>query len=249
MANLWFKFYGTEYLSDQKIERLNPVERSCWITLLCLASVNETGKIKHLTVQTLLNKSGVQFDPYHPEQWEEALSIFEKLEMLEMIQRVDVGTIVIKNWEKRQEHNLTVAERVAKSRAKKKAVTSNVTNVTTEKNRIEKNRIDINTNTGAEAPPLDVQSTSSKKFKKPSLEEVIAYCTERKNTIDASNFIDHYDSNGWKIGGKSAMKDWKAAIRTWEKNNFSKPVVKKDNVLVSSHSKTIADKLKEKLNQ
>lgn len=217
MANLWFKFYGTEYLSDQKIERLNPVERSCWITLLCLASANETGEIKHLTVQTLLNKSGIQFDPYHPEQWEEALSIFEKLEMLEMIERVDVGTILIKNWEKRQEHNLTVAERVAKSRAKSKNVTTDVTNVTTEKNRIEKNRIEEkDTEIVADAP-----IPPKKRFIKPEVSEILSYCSERKNGLDPQHFFDYYESNGWKIG-KNPMKDWKATVRTWERNGFTR---------------------------
>lgn len=179
MANLWFKFYGTEYLSDQKIERLNPVERSCWITLLCLASANDNGEIRHLTVQTLLNKSGIQFDPYHPEQWEEALSIFEKLEMLEMITRKDTGTILITNWEKRQEHNLTVAERVAKSREKAKCnknVTTDVTNVTTEENRIEENRID-NTKILV-TPPEMTKTPPEKKIQNKEKEEVAPFTSE-----------------------------------------------------------------------
>jgi len=57
------------------------------------------------------------------------------------------------------------------------------------------------------------------KFKKPTLEEVALYCLERKNKIDPQTFIDHYTSNGWRVG-KNPMSDWKAAVRTWEKNNF-----------------------------
>jgi len=52
-------------------------------------------------------------------------------------------------------------------------------------------------------------------FNIPSLEEVKKYCEERKNNIDANNFINFYSSKGWFIG-KNKMKDWKAAIRTWE---------------------------------
>lgn len=141
MANQWFKFYGGEYLSDPKIERLSPLERSCWLTLLCLASMNGIGEIKFLTIESLLNKSGIQFNPYQPEEWEKALSVLTRFKKMEMIDLNDEGDIFIKNWEKRQEHNLTVAERVAKSRLKKKNVTNNVTNVTTEENRIDKNRI------------------------------------------------------------------------------------------------------------
>ena len=59
----------------------------------------------------------------------------------------------------------------------------------------------------------------AKRFSPPTLEEVTAYCNERKNSVDAQRFIDYYTSNGWKVG-KNAMKDWKAAVRTWEKNGF-----------------------------
>ena len=58
---------------------------------------------------------------------------------------------------------------------------------------------------------------TSKKFVKPTLQEVQQYCASRHNSIDAAKFIDHYDSVGWKIG-KAAMKDWKAAVRNWERN-------------------------------
>ena len=58
-----------------------------------------------------------------------------------------------------------------------------------------------------------------KRFIKPTLEEVQAYCQERKNKIDPAHFIDYYTAKGWKVG-KQPMKDWKAAVRTWEKNNF-----------------------------
>lgn len=61
----------------------------------------------------------------------------------------------------------------------------------------------------------------AKRFSPPTLEEVQAYCNERKNNVDAQRFIDYYTSNGWKVG-KNAMKDWKAAVRTWEKNGFDK---------------------------
>ncbi len=60
-------------------------------------------------------------------------------------------------------------------------------------------------------------NASKKKFAPPSLEEVEAYCKERGNTVDAAQFIDFYASKGWFVG-KVTMKDWKAAIRTWEKN-------------------------------
>jgi len=56
-----------------------------------------------------------------------------------------------------------------------------------------------------------------KRFTKPTIEEVADYCNERNNDVDADKFYDYYSSNGWKVG-KNAMKDWKASVRTWEKN-------------------------------
>ena len=74
---------------------------------------------------------------------------------------------------------------------------------------------------------LDIQKTdnnmyvdkSKKRFKKPTIDEVSDYCKERGNTVSPQRFIDHYESNGWKVG-KNPMRDWKAAVRTWERNNF-----------------------------
>lgn len=64
------------------------------------------------------------------------------------------------------------------------------------------------------------------RFVPPSVEEVRTYCRERKNNVDPQRFIDHYTSNGWKVG-KNPMKDWKAAVRTWEQNEFEEGKRKK----------------------
>lgn len=57
----------------------------------------------------------------------------------------------------------------------------------------------------------------SSRFVVPSVEEVKSYCEERRNSIDAEQFVNFYAAKGWKIG-KSPMKDWKASVRTWERN-------------------------------
>ena len=64
----------------------------------------------------------------------------------------------------------------------------------------------------------------TKRFKKPSVEEIESYMTERAWTDPSQQsfrFLDYYESNGWRVG-KSAMKDWKAAVRNWERNNTKK---------------------------
>lgn len=59
-------------------------------------------------------------------------------------------------------------------------------------------------------------------FTPPTLEEVISYCKERNNSVDPQKWYDFYSAKGWMIG-KNKMKDWKAAVRTWERGCDSKP--------------------------
>lgn len=63
-------------------------------------------------------------------------------------------------------------------------------------------------------------TTKRKRFEKPTLSEIEQYCIERNNNINAAHFYDYYESNGWKVG-KNSMKDWKAAVRTWEKISYT----------------------------
>ena len=61
-------------------------------------------------------------------------------------------------------------------------------------------------------------NVSKKKFVLPTVDEVRAYCIDRNNKVDPQAFVDYYTSNGWMVG-RNRMKDWKAAVRTWEKNS------------------------------
>jgi hypothetical protein len=61
----------------------------------------------------------------------------------------------------------------------------------------------------------------SKRFIPPTIQEVTAYCLERKNKVNPEQFMDYYTANGWVQGRQGKpLKDWRAAVRTWEKNNF-----------------------------
>lgn len=116
-----------------------------------------------------------------------------------------------------------VASRVRKHRERKKALQCNadVTQVKRLCNgEIEKEleiEIELELDTKANKSP-----TKAKRFVKPTINEIQDYCIERNNNVNAEQFFDYYESNGWKVG-KNSMKDWKAAVRTWEKNNYNKP--------------------------
>ena len=74
----------------------------------------------------------------------------------------------------------------------------------------------------AELEKQELAKVKSKRFVPPTFEQVKEYCAERKNSVDAERFVSYYDSNGWKVG-KNPMKDWKAAVRTWERSGFNTP--------------------------
>lgn len=66
-----------------------------------------------------------------------------------------------------------------------------------------------------------------KRFSPPTRDEVADYCEERRNGIDPDRFIAYYESNGWKVG-RNPMKDWRAAVRTWEKRDAGNVTKKPD---------------------
>lgn len=65
-------------------------------------------------------------------------------------------------------------------------------------------------------PPNSPPRGKRERFTPPSVDEVAAFCLERKNGIDPDEFVSFYASKGWKVG-TSPMKDWRAAVVTWEK--------------------------------
>ena len=67
----------------------------------------------------------------------------------------------------------------------------------------------------------DLPETIERVFKKPSVEEISSYCQERNNNINPEQFYDYYEANGWKIN-RNPMKDWKATVRNWERNEFNR---------------------------
>lgn len=70
---------------------------------------------------------------------------------------------------------------------------------------------------------IAIAKVATKRFTPPTAEEVAQYCNERCNNVDAQSFVDHYSGIGW-MRGKNKIKDWKACVRTWEKNNQDKKV-------------------------
>jgi|TARA_R110002096_G_scaffold133113_4_gene283896 hypothetical protein len=88
-------------------------------------------------------------------------------------------------------------------------------------------------NTNINITNTNITYSNRERFKKPTLVEVKDYCLERNNNIDAEAFIDFYESKNFMIG-KNKMKDWKAAVRTWEKREYKKPTMSKLDAQINS---------------
>ena len=63
--------------------------------------------------------------------------------------------------------------------------------------------------------------TSPKRFTKPTIDQITEYCQQRGNSVEAPRFFDYYEARGWELSKGRKMKDWKAAVRTWERNDFN----------------------------
>lgn len=105
-------------------------------------------------------------------------------------------------------------------------------------NRIDKNRIGKD-RLGKYNKGESVRGEKADRFIPPDANQVQEYCDSRNNGIDAQTFVDFYTSKGWMVG-KNKMKDWKAAVRTWERNDK-----RSCNTAVSNSQK---DQLSELLN-
>ena len=124
-----------------------------------------------------------------------------------------------------------VASRVRKHREKQKALQCNA-DVTQVKHlcngEIEK---EINKEINKE---IDNKCASTKqkrkRFVKPTISDIEQYCSEKNISINAQQFIDYYESNGWKVG-RNSMKDWQATVRRWASNNYGKKKSNKDNAI------------------
>ena len=67
------------------------------------------------------------------------------------------------------------------------------------------------------------------RFQPPTINEVRAYCQERGNSVDPERFVDFYASKGWLVG-KSKMKDWQAAVRSWERSDSQQKAQDKNRI-------------------
>ncbi len=157
----------------------------------------------------------------------QALSMFKELGLIEVLENGAIYMLDIQNFigkgSTEADRQRIYDRRISEERKQKKLTTSRnlkeIFKKSTPEIEIELEKdIEIEKEIHSSAKST---TTKRKRFEKPSISDIKQYCMERNNCVNAEQFYDYYESNGWKVG-KNSMKDWKAAVRTWEKNNYNK---------------------------
>lgn len=232
----WVKI-TTDMFDNRKIKHLRRLPDGnnivlIWVMLLTMAGRCNAGGMIFLTENI----------PYTPKMLADELDFEEAtvvlalnaLEQFEMIIR-DGAFFCVAGWEEYQNieglDKIREQNRLRKQRQRERQkllacdghVTVTQGHATEEDKEKDTDIRDKNNNMGDPADAPERKRYARKPFNPPTVEEVRAYCTERGNSVDPEAFIDFYESKGWMIG-KNKMKDWKAAVRTWEQSDRRKGV-------------------------
>ena len=158
----------------------------------------------------------------------QALSIFKDLGLIDVLENGAIYMLDIQNFigkgSSEADRKREYRQRIETDRTNVQTKVRQISEKSPPEIEIEKEiKIEKEIDTKANKSP-----TKAKRFVKPTLSEIEQYCIERNNNVNAEQFFDYYESNGWKVG-KNAMKDWKACVRTWERNEYRKPNSKKNS--------------------
>nr|DAF78121.1 MAG TPA: DnaD like replication protein [Caudoviricetes sp.] len=164
----------------------------------------------------------------------QALSMFKELGLIEILENGAIYMLDIQNFigkgSTEADRQRLYDRRISEERKQKKLTQSRNLEEILEKStpeieiELEKD-IEIEKEIHSSAKST---TTKRKRFEKPSISDIKQYCIERNNNVNPEQFFDYYESNGWKVG-KNSMKDWKAAVRTWERSEYRKPNSKKNS--------------------
>lgn len=211
MADIkWIKL-STDLFDNRKIKQIRKLPEGdaiigVWLQILCLAgSVNNGGLVYFSKDVPYTNEMlSNEFDrPLNIIRL--AMETFTYFNMIEIIEDV----VCVSNWEKYQ--SLDGLDKIREQNKLRK-----------QQQRERQKLLSCDGHVTVTQSSISNSISISNKFNIPSIEDIKQYCIERKNKVDAETFFDFYESKGWLIG-KNKMKDWKAAVRTWEKNEKEKP--------------------------
>jgi hypothetical protein len=186
-----------DFFLDDDVAKLQPLTRILFIALWCLA--DKAGRLEDKP-----QRIKIQALPYDKYDVDAELDVLMQSGFIYRYQVDEMKLIEIKSFLKHQRPHNTEKE------SDLPIYNGEITVKDTLSNGHE--------TTGKEGKGRERKGTQGR-FVKPNLEDIKKYCLERKNQISPQTWLDHYESNGWMVG-KNPMRDWKAAIRTWEQSNY-----------------------------
>jgi predicted phage replisome organizer len=233
----WIKL-DPDVFNDEKIQLIESLPDGdtiliLWFKLLALCGkANHGGLVTYVTLDSIKPYTDDMLVTLWKRKKSTVLLALDTFEQFGMIERLDNDAILVVNWEKYQ--NIAGLEQIReqnrlrkqkqRDREKQKLLEYKDTNMSrdmsrdvTQQNKNKKENKDILKEKDKKEKTVAKRSPS---FVKPTREEILDYCKERQNQVNPSQFYDFYESKNWMVG-KNKMKDWKAAVRTWEQRNKS----------------------------
>lgn len=231
----WIKI-ATDIFDDEKIAIIEAMPDADVMIVLWFKILTLAGKVNTSGVLMINDRI-----PYTDEmlatifrrkisQVKLALDVFQSLDMIEIIN----GVVTIPNWGKHQKLDAIENKKEYQKeymrgyRDKQKQLALKEPCKTNCKTNGETNVRHLDNTSNSNSTLSTEKDSKGKTFKAPTLEEIKAYCNERNNGVNPNKWYDFYSAKGWMVG-KNKMKDWKAAVRTWEEEKTKEEV---------SHAKT-----------
>lgn len=221
----WIKL-TTDMFDNRKIKHLRRLPEGNNIVLIWVMLLTMAGRC---------NASGMIFltenIPYTAKMLADELDFEENTVVLALKALEDLNMIITNNgyfaiagWEEYQ--NIEGMDKIREqNRLRYKKwydKQKELPNVRTNASLTQPNAIDKEEDIDKDIEEENIIRTKTTKFIPPSVEEVAVYCFERGNTVNPETFVDFYSAKGWMLG-KNKMKDWKAAVRTWERKEKEQP--------------------------
>jgi hypothetical protein len=194
-----FQFYVKDWLSDTQLRMASPSTRGIWIDVLCYMWVApEKGLVEFISIQKFAQMTGAA---------DSEITLF--VEEAKLLKFCDIsvtanGIVTLCNRRMHRDENKRKNNRLRQKRFRE--------------SRKENEKVTPPSSTASPSAKKKSIKKEIKKFVKPNIKEISEYCRSRHNSISAEKFYNFYESKGWMVG-RNKMKDWKAAVRTWELKN------------------------------
>lgn len=232
----WLKLTETFFEDDTILymeSQSNGEKYSNFYLKLCLKSLRTNGRLIRLVGETLIPHDAVSLARLTSCDIDTVRAAMQLFQSIGIVQISEIGEIYLPQVQEMvgsETDKAKIMRRLRAERANQLHSGDKVPQNDVPQNDVPQNNVlGVLPNRYTEKRENSTETTDKKKndksqqgklFVPPTEEEVKAYCKERNNTVNASHFMDYYCSNGWKVG-RNEMKDWKAAVRTWERRNWN----------------------------